>query len=111
MGTRTGRPIAGSVLGDAASAVIASTETGFARVQSLVNGSLPEFEEMCRLPGPVFPPRFDSATAADVAARTRGFIQRCPEQLPKLMSDFMRTRRDLIAAALADAEIDMSGGR
>ena len=34
----------GSNLGDAASAVIVSTETGFARVESLVNRSLPEFE-------------------------------------------------------------------
>ncbi len=98
----------GSVLGDAASAVIVSTETGFARVESLVNASLPEFERMCRLPGPLFPPRFDAATAADVPARTRNFIQRHPEQLPKLMSEFMRTRRNLIVSALADAEIDMS---
>ena len=100
-----------SVLGDAASAVIVSTETGFARVESLVNGSLPEFERTCRLPGPLFPPRFDFATAVDVAARTRSFIRRYPEKLPKLMSDFIRTRRDLIMNALADAGIGMSDGR
>ena len=51
----------GSNLGDAASAVIVSTETGFARVESLVNRSLPEFEQMFRLPGPLFPLRFDFA--------------------------------------------------
>jgi 3-oxoacyl-[acyl-carrier-protein] synthase III len=101
----------GSALGDAASAVIVSTETGFARVESLVNGSLPEFEGMCRLPGPLFPLRFDLATAADVAARTRSFIRRYPEKLPKLMGDFIRTRRDLIVDALADADIRMSDVR
>ena len=100
-----------SVLGDAASAVIVSTETGFARVESLVNGSLPEFERTCRLPGPLFPPRFDFATAVDVAARTRSFIRRYPEKLPKLMRDFIRTRRDLIMNALADAGIGMSDVR
>ncbi|WP_428341838.1 ketoacyl-ACP synthase III family protein [Mycobacterium sp.] len=98
----------GSVLGDAASAVIVSTETGFARVESLVNASLPEFEEMFRLPGPLFPLRFDWATAADVAARTRSFIKRYPEKLPKMMCDFLCTRRDLIDNALADADIGMS---
>jgi 3-oxoacyl-[acyl-carrier-protein] synthase-3 len=101
----------GSNLGDAASAVIVSTETGFARVESLVNGSLPEFEGMCRLPGPLFPVRCDLATAADVAARTRSFIRRYPEKLPKLMNDFIRTRRDLIVNALADADISMSDVR
>jgi 3-oxoacyl-[acyl-carrier-protein] synthase III len=101
----------GSILGDAASAVIVSTETGFARVESLVNASLPEFEGMCRLPGPLFPLRFDLATAADVAARTRSFIRRYPEKLPKLMSDFIRTRRDLIVNALAEADIGMSDVR
>jgi 3-oxoacyl-[acyl-carrier-protein] synthase-3 len=101
----------GSALGDAASAVIVSTETGFARVESLVNGSLPEFEGMCRLPGPLFPLRCDFATATDVAARTRSFIRRYPEKLPKLMSDFIRTRRDLIVEALADADIGMSDVR
>ncbi len=101
----------GSNLGDAASAVIVSTETGFARVESLVNGSLPEFEPMYRLPGPLFPPCFDIAAAADVAARTRSFIQRHPEKLPRLMSDFVRTRHNLIVNALADAEIAMSDVR
>jgi hypothetical protein len=57
-------------------------------VESLVNASLPELEGMCRLPGPLFPLRFDFAAAADVAAWTRSFIQRYPEKLPKLMSDF-----------------------
>ena len=101
----------GSNLGDAASAVIVSTETGFARVESLVNKSLPEFEGMLRVPGPLFPLRFDVAAAADVAARTRSFIQRYPEKLPKLMSDFIHTRRNLIENALADAEITMSDVR
>jgi 3-oxoacyl-[acyl-carrier-protein] synthase III len=100
-----------SILGDAASAVIVSNETGFARVESLVNASLPDFEGMCRLPGPLFPLHFDLATAADVAARTRSFIRRYPEKLPKLMGDFIRTRRDLIDTALADAEIGMSDVR
>jgi 3-oxoacyl-[acyl-carrier-protein] synthase-3 len=101
----------GSNLGDAASAVIVSTETGFARVESLVNGSLPDFEGMFRLPGPLFPLRFDLATAGDVAARTRSFIRRYPEKLPKLMSDFIRIRRNLIVNALADADIGMSDVR
>jgi 3-oxoacyl-[acyl-carrier-protein] synthase-3 len=101
----------GSVLGDAASAVIVSTESGFARVESIVNASLPDFEGMCRLAGPLFPLRFDLAAAADVAARTRSFIRRYPEKLPKLMSDFIRTRRDLIVDALADADISMSDVR
>ncbi len=100
-----------SILGDAASAVIVSNETGFARVESLVNASLPDFEGLCRLPGPRFPLHFDLATAADVAARTRSFIRRYPEKLPKLMGDFIRTRRDLIDTALADAEIGMSDVR
>ncbi len=101
----------GSNLGDAASAVVVSTETGFARVESLVNRSLPEFEGMLRLPGPLFPLRFDIAAAADVAARTRSFIRRYPEKLPKLMSDFINTRRNLIDNALADADITMSDVR
>jgi 3-oxoacyl-[acyl-carrier-protein] synthase III len=101
----------GSNLGDAASAVIVSTETGFARIESLANASLPEFEGMCRLPGPLFPLRCDFATATDFAARTRNFIRRYPEKLPKLMSDFIRARRDLIAEALADAGIDISDVR
>ncbi len=101
----------GSALGDAASAVIVSTETGFARVESLVNGSLPEFEGMCRLPGPLFPLRFDLAEAADVASRTRSFIRRYPEKLPKLMSDFVHARNDLIVRALADADVGMSDVR
>lgn len=101
----------GSVLGDAASAVIASTETGFARVESLVNASLPEFEEMFRFPGPLFPLRFDWATAADVAARTSSFIKRYPEKLPQMMCDFIGTRRNLIENALADADIGMSDVR
>lgn len=98
----------GSVLGDAASAVIVSTETGFARVESLVNASLPEFEEMFRLPGPLFPLRFDWASAGDVAARTRSFIKRYPNKLPQMMCDFASKRRDLIDNALADAGIGMS---
>jgi 3-oxoacyl-[acyl-carrier-protein] synthase III len=101
----------GSNLGDAASAVIVSTETGFARVESLVNRSLPEFEGMLRLPGPLFPLRFDVATAADVAARTRSFIRRYPDKLPKLMSDFLNMRRNLIDNALSDADITMSDVR
>lgn len=101
----------GSALGDAASAVIVSTETGFARVESLVNRSIPEFEATCRLPGPLFPLRFDLATAADVAARTKSFVRRYPEKLPKLMSDFIRTRNELISNALADADIAMSDVR
>ncbi|MBI2701604.1 MAG: hypothetical protein CK429_26395 [Mycobacterium sp.] len=101
----------GSALGDAASAVIVSTEAGFARVESLVNGSLPDFEGMCRLPGPLFPLRFDLAAAADVAARTRSFIRRYPEKLPKLMCEFLRTRSDLIVQALADAAVEISDVR
>lgn len=101
----------GSNLGDAASAVIVSTEAGFARVESLVNASLPEFERMYRFPGPLFPPRIDIATAGDVAARTRNFVQRYPDKLPRLMGDFIRARRDLIAEALFDADIDMSDVR
>ena len=101
----------GSNLGDAASAVIVSTETGFARVESLVNSSLPDFEGMLRPPGPLFPLRFDVAAATDMAARTRSFIQRCPEKLPKLMSDFITMRRNLIDNALADADIRMSDVR
>ena len=98
----------GSFLGDAASAVIVSSEAGFARVESLVNASLPEFEEMFRLPGPLFPLRFDWASAADVAARTRSFIKRYPKKLPQMMCDFVCKRRDLIDDALADAGIGMS---
>ena len=101
----------GSNLGDAASAVIVSTETGFARVESLVNSSLPDFEGMLRPPGPLFPLRFDVAAVTDMAARTRSFIQRCPEKLPKLMSDFINMRRNLIDNALADADIRMSDVR
>jgi 3-oxoacyl-[acyl-carrier-protein] synthase-3 len=101
----------GSNLGDAASAVIVSTETGFARVESVVNASLPEFEGMFRMPGPLFPLRFDAAAAADIAARTRSFIQRYPEKLPKLMSAFIRTRCNLIEKALDDAGIGMSDVR
>ncbi|MGN6338183.1 ketoacyl-ACP synthase III family protein [Mycobacterium sp.] len=107
-GYATGATDRGSVLGDAASAVIVSTEAGFARVESLVNASLPEFEEMFRLPGPLFPLRFDWATAADVAARTRSFIKRYPDKLPRMMSDFLCKRRELIENVLADADIGMS---
>jgi 3-oxoacyl-[acyl-carrier-protein] synthase-3 len=101
----------GSNLGDAASAVIVSTETGFARVESLVNASLPEFEGMLRPPGPLFPLRVDATAEADIAARTRSFIQRYPEKLPRLMSDFINTRNDLIEHALADADVSMSDVR
>lgn len=101
----------GSNLGDAASAVIVSTETGFARVESLVSRSLPEFEGMLRFPGPLFPLRFDVAEAADVAARTKSFIRRHPEKLPKLMSDFLNMRRTLIDLALADADVTMADVR
>jgi 3-oxoacyl-[acyl-carrier-protein] synthase III len=96
----------GSIFGDAACAMVVSNTSGFARVKSICNGSVPEMEEMWRHEGPLFPPRLDPTEAADLAERAGSFVRRAPERLPGLMADFIKQRKYLISEALAEADVD-----
>ncbi|GEK02375.1 ketoacyl-ACP synthase III family protein [Streptomyces sp. NPDC004009] len=95
-GARMKRP---SILGDAATAVVLSTRGGFARVLSLVSGSLPELEEMNRPRGALFPPRRTRTGRIDLVARMIDYARSDPgaATLARKAVDAARTETGLRA--------------
>ncbi|MET8153721.1 ketoacyl-ACP synthase III family protein [Actinoplanes sp. NPDC049668] len=101
-GTNTNR---GSIIGDAASAVVLSTRNGFARVKAMNSASLPELEEMNRPDGPLFPPALTFDRPVDVAARMTGFTRRFPAAAAAAKRSLSDARTELALRTIAEAGI------
>ncbi len=95
----------GSIIGDAATAVVLSTRDGFARVKAMGSTSLPELEEMNRPEGPLFPPAITFDRPIDVAGRLISFTQRFPEAAAAAKKDLGDARTELGLRTIADAGI------
>lgn len=67
----------GYIAGDAASAVVLSTEPGFAQLLAVCTASIPEAEELHRSGEPLFPPGPTSGRPLDFTARSMDFRRRC----------------------------------
>jgi 3-oxoacyl-[acyl-carrier-protein] synthase-3 len=99
----------GYVLGDAASAVVLTRETGFARLLSVRSAAVPEAEEAHRSGEPLFPPGPTAGRPLDFVARAADFNRR-------LMADGTGTAvwvtvhqrmLEVVEETLADAEIEL----
>jgi len=63
----------GYIAGDGASAIILSTEPGFARLAAVCSVTVPEAEEVHRFGEPLFPPGPTAGRALDFAGRTAAY--------------------------------------
>ncbi|HET8681310.1 MAG TPA: ketoacyl-ACP synthase III family protein [Micromonosporaceae bacterium] len=66
----------GYIAGDAASAVVLTTEPGFAQLLSVCTGAVPEAEEVHRSGEPLFPPGPTVGRALNFSGRTADFNRR-----------------------------------
>ncbi|GIE89980.1 hypothetical protein Are01nite_64600 [Actinoplanes regularis] len=101
-GTNTGR---GSIIGDAATAVVLSTSDGFAQVKAMNSASLPELEQMNRPDGPLFPPALTFDRPVDVADRLNSFTRRFPQAAAAAKKSLSDARTELALRTIADAGI------
>ncbi|GIE89697.1 ketoacyl-ACP synthase III family protein [Actinoplanes regularis] len=95
----------GSIIGDAATAVVLSTRDGFARVKAMSSASLPELEQMNRPDGPLFPPALTFDRPVDVASRLTDFTRRFPEAAVAAKKSLAEARTELALRTIADAGI------
>ncbi|MEU4221428.1 ketoacyl-ACP synthase III family protein [Actinoplanes sp. NPDC026623] len=101
-GTNTNR---GSIIGDAATAVVLSTRDGFARVRAMNSASLPELERMNRPDGPLFPPALTFDRPVDVAGRLTGFSRRFPQEAAAAKRSLSDARTELALRTIAEAGV------
>ncbi|MEV1287420.1 ketoacyl-ACP synthase III family protein [Micromonospora sp. NPDC049679] len=93
----------GSIIGDAATAVVLSTRGGFARITAMNSASLPELEEMNRPEGPLFPPAITFDRPVDVAGRLAGFTRRFPAAAAAARTSLNNARTELGLRTIAEA--------
>ncbi|POM26369.1 hypothetical protein BTM25_07680 [Actinomadura rubteroloni] len=99
---RWGIGLMNGVIGDAGSAVVLSTRSGFGRLLAVNTGSTAEVEEHFRRDVPMFPPRPPKRRQpADFAAQE-------PEALAEIVRRQGDCRTDLAIRTVAEADIDMS---
>ncbi len=98
----------GYIGGDGASAVVLSTEPGFAQLLSVCTASVPEAEEMHRGAEPVFPPGITVGRGLDFDARNGEFMDKARRQTAGTAPLLRVQQRTLETAenALAEAGID-----
>ncbi|MEU4642938.1 ketoacyl-ACP synthase III family protein [Micromonospora sp. NPDC023814] len=94
----------GFILGDAASAVVLSTESGFAELLSVCSITVPEAEEVHRGGEPMFPPGMTVGRELDFGAR---LFYHITEQTPVLavLGEAQETMTTVAEQALAEAGI------
>jgi 3-oxoacyl-[acyl-carrier-protein] synthase III len=94
----------GFILGDAASAVVLSTEGGFAEVLSVCSITVPEAEEVHRGGEPLFPPGMTVGKELDFGAR---LFYHITEQTPVLgvLADAQDTMMTVAEQAMAESGI------
>ncbi|SEK56120.1 ketoacyl-ACP synthase III family protein [Streptacidiphilus jiangxiensis] len=93
----------GSIFGDAGTAVVMSSREGFARVKAMNSTSLPEFEEMNRPAGPLFPPAVTLDGPIDLSGRLREFTRRFPDAAAAAKQALHNTRTELGLRTIAEA--------
>jgi 3-oxoacyl-[acyl-carrier-protein] synthase III len=97
----------GYIAGDGASAVVLSTEDGFARLSALCSRTVPEAEELHRGGEPLFPPSVTTGRTISFGTRSQEFRSNAMSRgtgtaaLLKIQQQLM----EVISRALADAGI------
>nr|WP_272918036.1 ketoacyl-ACP synthase III family protein [Actinomadura rayongensis] len=96
------------VVGDAGSAVVLSTRSGFGRLLAINSGSTAEVEEQFRGPWPLFPPhRATPEDAVDLNARlaAAGGLDETLAEIVRRQTDL---RIDLATRTVAEADLDLA---
>lgn len=98
----------GSILGDAATAVVLSAREGFARIKAMNSASLPDLEEMNRPAGPLFPPMRTGGGPIDLVSRLVDFTRRDPAAAAAAKKSLGEARTELARRTIAEAGITPS---
>ncbi|MBO3749906.1 ketoacyl-ACP synthase III family protein [Streptosporangiaceae bacterium NEAU-GS5] len=102
-GARTNR---GSILGDAAAAMVVSRRSGFAELLAIGSMSLPDQEEMYRGDTPLFPPDATVGRPVALGARVAEFAARHPREFAAAKEDLVKARVTLGERTLAEAGVE-----
>jgi 3-oxoacyl-[acyl-carrier-protein] synthase III len=98
----------GFVVGDAACAVILSTEPGFARLLSVGSATVPEAEEVHRSGEPLFPPGPTLSRPLDFSTRAADFSRRTVGKGSAIWITVHQRMLELVERTLAEAGIGTS---
>ena len=97
----------GYIAGDGASAVLLSSESGFARLAAVRTAAVPAAEEVHRSGEPLFPPGPTLGRTLDFSGRAADFNRRARgEGGTTVWLQVHQTLLDVVAGVLADAGID-----
>lgn len=95
----------GSVLGDAGSALVLSTEGGPLRIRSIGSCSLSEWEELYRGDVPIHPPAVTLGAPATLGLRMAAYTQKHPQASTQVAHALTRARTELARQTLAEAGV------
>jgi 3-oxoacyl-[acyl-carrier-protein] synthase III len=101
-GITNGRTNRGSILGDAATAVVLSTRPGFAQLLAIGSTSLSDLEEMYRGDEPLFPPATDGRPVR-LGERVAQYARREPEAARTALARLQEARTGLARQTLAES--------
>ena len=104
------RMLPGAIAGDAGSAVVLDSESGFARLLSVCSASVSQAEELHRAAEPLFPPGITEGRALDFVAHSNAFRQRSIDDgvgTAVLVTVHQRLV-EVIDRALSEADIKMA---
>jgi 3-oxoacyl-[acyl-carrier-protein] synthase III len=103
-------PGTGFILGDGASAIVLSKESGFAQLQSICTATYSLLEEMHRGTDPLFPPGATTGTVVDFEGRLEAFKAKLISEGfgSEVMVINQQRKIDCLKLALTEAEVEPS---